>query len=88
MKKKVNFIVLNILVILLMNSCELKNKNHFKEEDPISNVKIVNELDPVCKMSTINNLNDTLTYQGKLYGFCSSHCKDEFKLNPRMYVSK
>ncbi|MCO6564169.1 MAG: YHS domain-containing protein [Apibacter sp.] len=88
MKEKVNFIALSIFVMLLTNSCELKNKNHFMEGETISNVNIVNELDPVCEMPTSNNLNDTLNYQGKLYGFCSSHCKEEFKRNPRKYMSK
>lgn len=88
MKKNIKFIALNIIVMMWMNSCELKNNKDTSKDEILSNVKVVNEVDPVCSMSTDENLKDTLNYQGKLYGFCSSHCKEEFKKNPGKYLSK
>lgn len=88
MKKNIKFIALNIIVMMWMTSCEFKNNKDISKEEILSNVKVVNEVDPVCRMSTHENLKDTLNYQGKLYGFCSSHCKEEFKKNPGKYLSK
>lgn len=34
--------------------------------------------DTVCGMDIGNEPQDTLTYHGNLFGFCSSGCKDEF----------
>ena len=31
---------------------------------------------------------DTLTYQGKLYGFCGTGCKEEFIKNPGQYLNQ
>ena len=50
--------------------------------------KVVNKLDPICEMSTADHLKETAQYDGKLYGFCSKYCKDEFLKNPKKYVKK
>ena len=50
-------------------------------ERPRSAVRIVNQTDPVCGMSLSAGFADTLNYQGKIYGFCSKHCKDGFIKN-------
>lgn len=34
--------------------------------------------DTICGMDIGNEPEDTLTYHGKLFGFCSSGCKDDF----------
>lgn len=52
------------------------------------NVKVVNEEDPICGMKTAQFLKDTLTYNKKIYGFCSSHCKETFKKEPKKYIKK
>ncbi len=52
------------------------------------NVVVVNELDPICDMTTAEHLSDTANFKGKTYGFCSSYCKDEFKKNPEKYAVK
>jgi YHS domain-containing protein len=33
-------------------------------------------------------LEDTTRYKGKLYGFCSRECKEEFLKNPEGYSAK
>jgi YHS domain-containing protein len=33
-------------------------------------------------------VSDTVTYKGKLYGFCSKMCKDEFLKTPEKYLAK
>ncbi len=38
--------------------------------------------DPSCGMPLTAMIEDTLHYKGKVYGFCSDECRDEFKKNP------
>jgi len=33
-------------------------------------------------------IGDTATYEGKIYGFCSSGCKDEFLKTPTQYLNQ
>lgn len=44
--------------------------------------------DPACGMPLTAGLEDTTTYKGKLYGFCSKECKNEFLKTPHSYVAK
>jgi YHS domain-containing protein len=46
-----------------------------------SMIKIDNQADPICGMSLSAGFTDTLSYKGKVYGFCSKHCKEGFKRN-------
>lgn len=56
--------------------------------DLLGKVSVVNEEDPICKMTTHQHLSDTTVYKNEVYGFCSSGCKAEFKKAPEKYVSK
>lgn len=51
-------------------------------------VKVDNKIDPICEMETAGHVSDTIHYGDKIYGFCSSGCKEEFAKNPEMYLSK
>ncbi len=44
--------------------------------------------DLVCGMPLKVALEDTVHYQGKVYGFCSQECKHSFQQNPTAYVKK
>jgi YHS domain-containing protein len=44
--------------------------------------------DPACGMPLTAGLEDTSRYKGKLYGFCSKECKEEFLKNPDGYSAK
>lgn len=46
--------------------------------DMVDNIK-----DPSCGMPLAAGVEDTLHYGGKVYGFCSDECRDEFKKNPK-----
>jgi YHS domain-containing protein len=48
--------------------------------------KLAMAKDPVCGMSLKSSAGDTVTYNGKFYGFCSKDCKDEFLKNPSEYL--
>ena len=79
--------------LVLIVSCaknenlEVKKVTKMKAENSLSGVVVVNELDPVCEMATQDYLKDTVIYKKKVYGFCSDHCKAEFKKEPEKFVA-
>ncbi len=54
-------------------------------ESTSAKIKTDNDKDPVCGMS-LAGVADTLNYQGKTYGFCSTRCKYTFKKDPASYI--
>lgn len=77
--------------LLLMFSCN-QNKMEVKHATASKinqkNVMIVNKEDPICGMDVTENFSDTAVYKGKVYGFCSSVCKGEFKKEPQKYIKE
>lgn len=63
------------------------NHNHMSAGNTL-NVKVVNELDPICGMTTADHLKDTADYKGKTYGFCNTMCKEKFLENPEQYINE
>jgi YHS domain-containing protein len=54
---------------------------------PVASLAI--KADPVCGMNLKQaDLADTAVYQGKIYGFCGSGCKDEFVKAPNQYLTQ
>jgi YHS domain-containing protein len=41
-----------------------------------------NKIDLSCGMPLTAGIEDTCHYNGKVYGFCSKECKDDFLKNP------
>lgn len=56
-------------------------------EKAFRDMKFNNKKDFVCGMPIVGGIADTANYKGKVYGFCSTGCKDEFKKTPNLYVS-
>lgn len=46
------------------------------------------DVDPICDMKVDQTAEDTIHYQGKIYGFCSESCKETFQENPQKWVAK
>lgn len=42
--------------------------------------------DPVCGMHVDQSAEDTVHYNGKIYGFCGPNCKAEFVKDPSQYA--
>jgi YHS domain-containing protein len=55
-------------------------------EKAVKNVKFDNAKDFVCGMNVTAGVADTANYKGKVYGFCSTGCKVEFKRNLVLYL--
>lgn len=45
-------------------------------------------LDLVCEMKVDQTVEDTVHYNGKIYGFCNPGCKETFLENPTKYGAK
>lgn len=58
-----------------MNSVDTTKPKFTKE-------MIDNKKDPSCGMPMSSGIEDTVHYGGKVYGFCSNECKQEFLKNP------
>lgn len=54
-----------------------KEEEKAKEIDA-TNLKFVQDTDPVCDMSIKDGVTDTAMINGKLYGFCSHDCKESY----------
>lgn len=52
----------------------------------IEMTSLASESDLVCGMSVKEVVADTVTFEGKLYGFCSTGCKDEFVMTPKNFI--
>lgn len=48
--------------------------------------KFASQTDLVCGMSLKDGIADTMTFEGKLYGFCSNEHKNTFKVSPDKFL--
>ena len=46
-----------------------------------------NQKDPSCGMPVAAGIEDTIHYKGKVLGFCSKECRDEFLKNPEKNIA-
>jgi YHS domain-containing protein len=89
-------IVYILMALLILSSCkkeevkkEVKETSFEKPKNPLNDLKYENKIDFYCQMDIEKfGVSDTVTYKGKLYGFCSKMCKDEFIKMPEKYLAK
>lgn len=53
-----------------------------------ANVTFASTKDLNCRMPLSAGIEDTAHYKGKIYGFCSTECKDGFLKNPEAEIAK
>ena len=46
-----------------------------------------NKKDPTCGMPVTAGISDTVHYDNKVLGFCSTGCKEEFLKNPKASIA-
>ena len=100
MKKTI--VVFALIGLLGMGACNHNGTNKENTESPAGDrskpenggVKVnINDLstkkDVVCGMdiNDAQSIGDTTFYDGKMYGFCSSECKDSFLVDPQRYLA-
>jgi len=78
--------ILIFCMIPLIAACNGDRKNNMESLSNLKNISVVNAEDPICHMSTLGSISDTLMHKGSLYGFCSTDCKTKFKKQPEIYA--
>jgi YHS domain-containing protein len=86
-----NYIII-LLAFTLITSCKqvtTQNETMYDEanihKDCFKDVNFANSIDFICDMKLSSGISDTAHYHGKIYGFCSKACKEEFVSNPKKY---
>lgn len=54
----------------------------------LANLNFASKYDLTCHMPISAGLSDTASYKGKLYGFCSADCKDDFLKDPEAHLAE
>jgi len=79
--------------IFFLASCTYTSKTGMEEPAKAKKMVTLNDLsdkqDHVCGMELEEgHIGDTTLYNGKVYGFCATGCKDKFKANPTAFLDK
>jgi YHS domain-containing protein len=54
----------------------------------VSQLATTTDLSCGMKFTSDGQIGDTMTYNGKLYGFCSKECRDNFASDPQKFINK
>jgi YHS domain-containing protein len=91
--KTILFCLLSCAVLIIACNQQNKSTNNetpaasHDEKEAFKNIKVDNTNDLVCGMSLTAGIGDTAHYNGKVYGFCSTGCKDKFVKKPADYIA-
>lgn len=82
----------HVLLALALVSCNNKAEQKMETAPAKMEVKfsdLSSNKDFVCGMPLEEGgIADTFRYEAKLYGFCSSECRDSFALKPASYLAQ
>ena len=56
-------------------------------ENDLTKLAFAVKKDLSCGMPTSAGVSDTVTYKGKLYGFCAAACKEDFLKDPEGHLA-
>ncbi|MDE3248055.1 MAG: YHS domain-containing protein [Bacteroidota bacterium] len=56
-------------------------------DSTLAKLSFASKKDPSCGMPLKAGLTDTSSYKGKLYGFCSKECKEDFLKDPEAHLA-
>lgn len=80
---------------LFFTACAENEGNHShnhstsapSKKEPFKDVVLANQKDYICGMPVTAGVADTAQYNGKIYGFCATECKEEFLDDPEQYIA-
>lgn len=92
--------IISIVIIAAAFGCnQPKTETTEKKMEPMATAKdsmvngdlaklqFASTKDLSCGMPISAGLSDTTTYKGKLYGFCSAECKEDFLKDPEAHLA-
>jgi YHS domain-containing protein len=56
-------------------------------KQPFSGIEFASKMDLACGMPLTAGIQDTAHFNGKVYGFCSKECKDDFLKTPEAFIA-
>ncbi len=89
-----------LLISLIFTACSHNSNNDkaiskareeqqmAKPENKYPGIEFASKKDLACGMPLSAGLEDTAHYKGKIYGFCSAECKENFLKDPQKYLAK
>ncbi|HOZ91613.1 MAG TPA: YHS domain-containing protein [Bacteroidia bacterium] len=86
-----------VALLILFTACQPKSSEPEQKTAPAleekefpakPDIALASDIDPVCKMSVKEEFSDTAMYDGKIYGFCASACKEDFVKEPLTYLEE
>lgn len=86
MKQILTAVLLTVSILSCSQQTTETHKVKHKANHGSQKMKVVNRVDPICKMDIDASVKDTAVYKGKVYGFCSPSCKKEFKKSPQKFI--
>jgi YHS domain-containing protein len=94
MKSSILFVFLTVAVLIISCGDQQSTKiseTHVALTANADTVKFTaamvdNKRDPSCGMPVSAGIGDTAHYKGKVLGFCSKECKDEFLKDPEKNI--
>lgn len=80
---------------LFFTACAENEGNHAhnhgtttpSKKEQFKDVVFANEKDYICGMPITAGVSDTAHYNGKIYGFCATECKEAFLKDPEPYIA-
>ncbi len=94
--KNISILIIFFTGSVLISSCGDQGK---KIPEPVASISanadtvkitaamVDNKRDPSCGMPVSAGIGDTAHYKGKVLGFCSKECKDEFLKDPEKNIA-
>lgn len=82
--------------MVMMTACnsQPKEKNITEAKTPVADsapkftaAMVDNQKDPSCGMPVAAGIEDTIHYKGKVLGFCSKECRDDFLKDPEKNIA-
>ena len=91
--------IITLPIIFVLTACNIEPKQpaapvvnkeapHTHTEKAFSGVDFASSKDLACGMPLTAGLTDTAHYKGKIFGFCSIECKQDFVKNVKNYVKE
>jgi YHS domain-containing protein len=88
-----------LLVIMVLFACQNRNEasttavthkdstTAATPKQPFEGVAFASKMDLACGMLLSAGIQDTAHYKGKVYGFCSKECKEDFLKTPEAFLA-
>ena len=87
--------MLVMILVVAISSCQQKAKQNTNEraagaqkDTVVVKTVLASNRDMACGMGVKDDVKDTAHYEGKVYGFCSPSCKQDFLADPKSFLKQ